>query len=62
MGLLRLLLVGFIILSLLVSCAILVNFLLQLFRRRSPQRRPHTRNAEPIEIVVTPIKDDPPKR
>lgn len=61
MGLFRLLIVVFIILSLLVSCAILVNFLLQLFRRRQPQRQPRTQGGEPIEIVVTPVKDDPPK-
>lgn len=62
MGLLRLLLFGFIFLSLLVSCAILVNFLLQFFRRRSPQRRTPDQGGKPIEIVVTPVKDDPPKR
>jgi len=62
MGLLRLLLFGFIFLSLLVSCAILVNFLLQFFRRRSPQRRTRGQGGEPIEVVVTPVKDDPPKR
>ena len=61
MGFLRLLLVGFIILSLLVSCAILVNFLLQLFRRRPPQRRSRTPGGAPIEIEVTPVRDDPPK-
>lgn len=61
MGLLRLLLVVFIILSLLVFCAILVNFLLQVFRRRSAQRRPRDKKGEIIEVNVTPVRDDPPK-
>lgn len=61
MGLIRLLLVGFIILSLLVSCAILVNFLLRIFRRRPPERRARGQNGEIIEVNVTPVRDDPPK-
>jgi hypothetical protein len=61
MGLIRLLLVSFIILSLLVSCAILVYYLLQIVRRRSPQRPARGQKGETIEVNVTPVSDDPPK-